>query len=131
MNPKIKNLIIFSVIFILLVVGYVVFFRGGSQPALTTTTGTPLPSTTTTTGVNVGQEFLTTLLNLKNIQLDDSVFNDPAFSKLQDYTITLVPEGNEGRVNPFAPIGTDFSATTVSATSATSTTSSISTAPSL
>lgn len=128
MNPKIKNLIIFSVIFILLVVGYVVFFRGSPQPALTTTTGIPLPSATAPTG-DVGQEFLTTLLNLKNIQLNDSVFNNPAFSKLQDYTITLVPEGNEGRVNPFAPIGTDFSGMTTS--TATSTTSSISTAPSL
>lgn len=122
MNPKIKNLIIFSAIFILLVVGYVVFFRGSSTPALTTTTGAALPAATAGAGVDVGQEFLSTLLNLKNIKLDDAVFNNPAFDKLQDYTITLVPEGNEGRLNPFAPIGTDFSGSTFFDTSTVSST---------
>ncbi len=41
------------------------------------------------------------------MSLNDGVFTDPAFKSLQDFTRPLVPLGNEGRVNPFSPIGSD------------------------
>ncbi len=56
---------------------------------------------------DVGEEFLSTLLNLNSIELNESVFNDQTFRSLKDFTITLIPETNVGRENPFAPIGTD------------------------
>ena len=58
-------------------------------------------------GAVLGQEFLTLLLNVKNIRLDDSIFTDPAFATLRDSSIVLIQDGNEGRPNPFAPIGSD------------------------
>ena len=56
---------------------------------------------------SIQQEFLPILLNIKNLKLDDSIFQDPAFLSLTDSSIILVPDGNEGRPNPFAPIGFD------------------------
>lgn len=70
----------------------------------------------------VGEEFLVTLLNLRSIELDGSLFEDKSFSSLKDFTITLVPESNVGRVNPFAPIGTDAVTSPVSQTTTTTTT---------
>ena len=53
-------------------------------------------------------DFLTLLLNVKNIKLEDAIFSDPAFQGLTDSSITLEPDGNEGRPNPFAPLGQDI-----------------------
>lgn len=104
MNPKIKNILIFIAIFGLAAGAYVLFFKSEDVPPLTNSSGAPV---TTVSGSSVGQEFLTTLLNTRNIKLDDAVFNNPAFGRLQDYTITLTPEGDEGRDNPFAPLGAE------------------------
>ena len=53
------------------------------------------------------QDFLSLLLNVKSIKLDSTIFDDPAFLSLYDSSITLTPDGTEGRVNPFAPLGAD------------------------
>ena len=53
-------------------------------------------------------DFLTLLLGVKNIKLEDAIFSDPAFQSLRDSSIVLVPDGNEGRPNPFAPLGQDI-----------------------
>jgi hypothetical protein len=121
MNPKLKNILIFGGIFILLVVGYIVFFGGNTQntPALTTTGGTTGASTAVTSPTSqsaVGKEFLTTLLNLRNIKLDDSIFTNPAFASLQDFELSLIQETNPGRPNPFLPLGVDQSTATTGST---------------
>lgn len=105
MNPKLKNILIFIVIFALAAGAYVLFFKSEPTPSLTGTSGTPVSAVS---GSTVGQEFLSILLNTRNIKLDDSVFNNPAFGRLQDYTIILTPEGNEGRDNPFAPLSAEL-----------------------
>lgn len=50
-------------------------------------------------------ELLVLLTSLESISLDDSIFFNPAFEALRDITIPLLREGNEGRPNPFAPVG--------------------------
>lgn len=60
---------------------------------------------------NVGQGFLDTLLSLRTIKLDRSVFDRDSFKQLRDFTKELVPQNNQGRPNPFAPIGTDVEIT--------------------
>jgi hypothetical protein len=118
MNPKIKNILI--IIALLALAGGIYFFflrPAPAVPSLATSAGAPVSASPS--GSQVGQEFLTLLLNLKTITLNDAIFSKPAFKDLQDYTITLVPEGNEGRVNPFAPIGvesTDNATSTISIT---------------
>ena len=110
MKPLIKNIIIGAVIFVVLVVIYFAFFKSNPAPALVSSSGAPVSAAAGAgTGPAVGQEFLNLLLNVRNIKLDDSILNLNSFKSLQDFTITLTPEGNEGRINPFAPIGVETS----------------------
>ena len=83
---------------------------------------TPISPISDATGLNsnpqdspVNQDFLTILLNVKNVKLDDSIFSDPAFNSLRDSSIVLVPDNTEGRPNPFAPIGFEKIAAPVNA----------------
>jgi hypothetical protein len=114
MSSKIKSVIIFVSIALVVILVYVFFFKSApKQPALTSTVtgGTAALPGISPSGANLGtdvnQEFLALLLNVKKIQLNDSIFTDSAFVTLRDSTITLISEGNEGRPNPFAPIGVD------------------------
>jgi hypothetical protein len=110
MNPKIKNIIIFAVVAVALILVYVLFLKPAPQEAnLTTSSGASVIPNTNTSDQNntIGANFLATLLSVKNITLDDSIFNDPTFATLRDTSIVLVPDQTQGRPNPFAPIGTD------------------------
>ena len=113
MSPKVKNIIIIAGVGVALVLVYVFFIRSSSSdtPALTSSSvpsSAPGPSGNTTTETSqLTQDFLSLLLNVKNIKLDETIFSDGAFSALTDSSITLLPDGTEGRPNPFAPIGSD------------------------
>lgn len=50
-----------------------------------------------------GQEVVETLLALRAITLDGSIFSDPAFASLRDTSTDIVQEP-VGRPNPFAPL---------------------------
>ena len=117
--PKIKNILIFVAIAIVFVLIYVYFIKpdpvgnatlvSSSTPAgiATSATGaTPLTETEINNS-QVAKEFLSLLLSVKNIKLNIDIFSDIAFTSLHDSSIILVPDGNEGRPNPFAPIGAD------------------------
>jgi len=113
MNPKIKNIIIFSAVGIALVLVYIFFIKKApAENSLVSSSDTPGVSSESTSALSenkteMGSEFLAIFLNIKNIKLNDSIFSEPAFSLLKDSSITLVPDGNEGRTNPFAPIGSE------------------------
>ncbi len=108
---KIKNIIIFLVI-IALGVGIYFYMKNKSSPdvpALVSSGGTSaVADTGGDTATNQTKDFLTLLLSVKDIKLDDSIFKDPAFISLDgSHSIILTPDGTEGRPNPFAPIGSD------------------------
>lgn len=109
--PKIRNIIIFIAIGAVLVLIYIFFIRASpdNTTTLVSSSGASAVSGTGAAGNNpsVAQDFLTLLLSVKNIKLDDTIFSDDAFKSLHDSSITLTPDGNEGRPNPFAPLGTD------------------------
>ena len=122
MDPKIKNIIIIGAAAVLLVGGYV-FYASRSAPQPDLVTNAPsgvatLPASSSTSGV-VGSDFLTLLLDVKNIKLDDSIFSDPAFTSLHDSSIVLTPDTDTGRVNPFAPIGVDSTSSVTNSPSST------------
>jgi hypothetical protein len=50
------------------------------------------------------QKILDLLLALRSIQFDDTIFSNPAFVSLRDFTTKIVPEP-AGRPDPFAPLG--------------------------
>lgn len=119
---------VFKIVIILLVLGALAFvgmsILGDSQDSgapssglQSTSTGNPLATTnqTTTASSNpnlldteqINREFVAMLLNLDAIKLNDDIFSEPAFRVLRDNSIRLNQPGNEGRPNPFAPIGID------------------------
>jgi len=109
---KIKNILIFIGVALVLVLAYFFIFKKTPvQPSLISSTGNSVLPTNTKQGATpeISQDFLTVLLSVKNIKIDDSIFTDPAFLSLNDSTIQLVSDGNEGRQNPFAPLGSDIS----------------------
>jgi len=117
MNPKIKNIIIFSAIAIVLILVYFFFFKSSPQDqSLLSSSGGSDPTAVDTTaqGTAVGSDFISLLLNVKSIKLDYSIFTDPGFLSLKDSSITLTQDGTEGRRNPFAPIGIEVEPTTSS-----------------
>lgn len=113
MLSKIKNIIIFVIIGAVLVLGYIFFIKKDTDEAnLISSSGAPaLPvaGSTTTSGTSTfNNDFLGVLLNIKSIRLDDGIFLSPSFSSLRDSSILLIPDGTEGRPNPFAPLGSDI-----------------------
>lgn len=117
--PKTRNIIIFVAIAAVFALAYFMFLRPESEETANLVS-TPSPQAVTTGGVLpaagasvpntplAANDFLTLLLNVKNIKLEDAIFADPAFQGLRDSSITLEPDGNEGRPNPFAPLGQDI-----------------------
>ncbi|MFA6076929.1 MAG: hypothetical protein WC735_02535 [Candidatus Paceibacterota bacterium] len=109
--PKIKNIIIFIAIGISFVLIYIFFIKPSPDNKATLVSSPSVPATpgaiTKKNDPAVTQEFLNLLLSVKNIKLNDAIFSNSAFLSLHDSSITLVPDGNEGRINPFAPLGAD------------------------
>ncbi len=119
-----KGLKIFLMILILVVFGAIAYFLLGNEDFSLNVSPTASPLATTSnepvSGLaaqntaeidadQIGQEFLTQLLNIRSIKLREDIFSRPAFISLTDFTIELIQLGNEGRVNPFAPFGIDGS----------------------
>lgn len=98
-----QHKLIFIIIIMLIVVG--VWFglsQGGAPAAVLTTTSASGAPTSAKSSV-ADQELVGTLLTLRAVTLAGTIFSEPAFSSLQDYGTTIVPEP-VGRLNPFAPL---------------------------
>jgi hypothetical protein len=91
-----QNLIIIGLIIIAAFFAYSFFFAAKPEAALS--------STAPTASNSVDQDLITLLLQLRAIKLDNSIFTNPVFTSLQDFSQALVPEA-VGRTNPFAPLG--------------------------
>ena len=109
---QIKNILIPLALVAVLILGYIFFIKKAPDASTLTSNITTSTSVTDAGSLPITQEFVTLLLNVKNIKLDDSIFRDPAFAILTDSSISLVPDGTQGRPNPFAPVGADTSTTT-------------------
>ena len=114
--PNIKNILIFGGVAVALILVYVFFIRTpeGSAPSAITVSdssnGTLDSSDTNDQNSLLASNFLSLLLNVKNIKLNVSILSDRTFESLHDSSIILEPDGTEGRPNPFAPIGNDGTA---------------------
>ncbi len=115
MSSTIKNIIILIVVAVALVLVYIFFIKKAPVQDATLTSSTTgaavVPGAGTTSGASdtaaISEDFITLLLNVKSIKLDDTIFSDQAFISLRDSSITLTQTGDEGRPNPFAPIGSE------------------------
>lgn len=100
--PKInKNIVLIIGLVIVAGAGYYTFTREPSNDAtITTTSGTGESI--------VGQELVIELNRLKSLRnLNTDILSDPIFISLTDFT-QPVPVQPTGRVNPFAPVGSDI-----------------------
>lgn len=61
----------------------------------------------------VGSDIIAELRLLNSIQLDVTIFTSDVFRSLNDFSLEVVPEP-QGRVNPFASIGSDSVASAAS-----------------
>ena len=132
---KSKSSTLILILAAVLVVGILVYFfvirSSGSSSASTdaglvsTNTGaaSAVPTAATSAG-NPGDQVVALLRNLTAISLSDAVFQNPSFAMLTDLSIALPPATNPGRRNPFAPVGTDASTSTVTTTTSTAPSSS-------
>lgn len=121
---KIKNIIILVVVGTILVFVYFSYIKRDSaeQAGLISSSLSPIAPNTVNaeSGSSISQDFLTLLLGVRNIKLADSIFSDVAFTSLDSsHSITLTPDGTEGRANPFAPLGTDAPVSTTPASTTT------------
>jgi hypothetical protein len=96
-----KNIVVVVLLVILLGGGYYFFMRS------------PKASVGALGGVSAAdaaisnsdeQDLINQLLQLQSLKLDESIFTDPSFTSLTDYTQTIAPEP-VGRSNPFLPVG--------------------------
>lgn len=112
MSSTIRNIIIFVVIAAALILIYLFFIKGSPAPeaGLVSSTGTPVLNTGTPSDASIVAtgDFLTLLLNVKNIKLNTAILSDPSFNSLHDSSIVLTPDFTEGRPNPFAQFGNDI-----------------------
>lgn len=74
----------------------------GSLTSSLDTTGTVPVATTSSNQLAEDTAFLSQLISLTNIKVDDSLFTDKAFGLLKDNNIKLEPVPY-GRTNPFSP----------------------------
>ena len=107
-----KNTKLIILIVILFAAAIGVFFMSqssGSQANLQVSNDSATSTTSTdVTGDNsIAQSFVTLLLSVKNLKLDDKIFSNPAFISLHDSSVTLTPDITVGRPDPFAPFGSD------------------------
>lgn len=134
MAPKLRNIAIFVSIAAIFALIYIFFIKPSpDQDSLVSTSNASLPNldnTETETGAPdatslVAKDFLTLLLSVKSIKLNDAIFSDVAFNSLRDSSITLTPDGTEGRVNPFAKLGSDAVSTSPPASSSSTSSTSL------
>ena len=111
-----KNFIIFLAIALAITAVYVFFIKdSGPESNLVSSVAANVVPTAPSVGATssnsednlLAEDFLALLLSVKNIKLDNSIFDDVAFNKLRDSTIVITQSGGEGRPNPFAQFGTD------------------------
>lgn len=97
---KYKIAILSILLVVILGIGYSVFFVGESDTASLVSDRVGSPG-----DVVVGKNLLALLLTLQSIDLKEDIFTDPAFRRLEDFSLELAPQ-SVGRVNPFAPLST-------------------------
>ncbi len=115
MKKGLKTLLIILAVIAIAAAAYFVLGNSNQEPAsglVADSTNAPVSSpinqSASTLTAEIGQEFIATLLSLQSINLDTTLFSNPAFVTLENRTLTFEDIQTNGRPNPFAPIGTDI-----------------------
>src|SRR5690242_6026100 len=90
-------------IVIIVVVVATIWYGLSSSSSTPEATLTTISTTGSPTADATDQELVSTVLALRAVCLSGSIFQDPAFTSLQDFSTPIVQE-QVGRANPFAPL---------------------------
>ena len=101
MSDLIQKLKIPAIVIVVIIIIFFVYTTYFSQSS----SSTDLQVSTSQTSAQ-DQNFLNLLLQIKNINIDTTLFQNSAFISLQDDTLPILDQPY-GRPNPFAPIGQD------------------------
>jgi hypothetical protein len=97
-----------------LIVIAVVIVLGGAWYMLSGSSAPTLTSTSTDAGSSpADQQLVTNLLALRAVKLDGTIFSNPAFLSLKDFSTQIVSEP-VGRADPFAPLSSSAATSTTS-----------------
>ena len=91
-----KTWIWVTIVIIIAAIGYF-YFTGSTAPA-----NTGLVSSNPDSAA-VGSQVLSLLNQIQSLKIDTSLFSDPGYMTLRDYSVAIPPV-NVGRPNPFAPL---------------------------
>lgn len=111
--PKIRNIIFFILIALVVFLVYFFFLKKEKEPALVISSSATIPTINTSQNPDllnssIVVNSLPVLLSIQDIKLDLAIFSNTVFDQLKDSSILLTREReNEGRSNPFSPIGSD------------------------
>lgn len=97
-NSTLKSTIIIVAIIAIALIAY--FYYEGGKPA---DSGSLLSAGSAQNGSLVGSQVLGLLNQIQSLHIDVSLFTDPGYQTLRDYSVEIPPE-NVGRDNPFAPL---------------------------
>lgn len=102
---KFKGLII---IVVLVVLGFIAYSKFMPKASTQQSGVVRQPGSSETGGFDVNdgpaRAFVTQLLAIQSIKFNTSIFAEPTFKSLEDFSRELVPQP-AGRLNPFAPLG--------------------------
>jgi hypothetical protein len=106
-NSLLRNKLVIVVIIIIVIAGAWYGLSSSSAPAASSDSAL----TSNATDTSGDSQIVSTLLALQAITLSGTIFTNPAYATLKDFTTPIVPEPT-GRTDPFAPITTQSVATT-------------------
>jgi hypothetical protein len=108
---ELKDLTLIGIIFMVILgaVWYALSAGSGTSAAVEVTEGGVLVATAGDPEAEADPDVLKLLLDMRAIKLDGRLFKSPAFRALQDTGRQILKEP-QGRVNPFAPAGSDADA---------------------
>jgi len=95
-----RNILLALGFTLIIALGYFLFFRGGSNPPLTSSSSDQAGSDL----LIQDQAFLGRLQKLQMLKMDTTILNNERFVSLHNFRRELVDE-RTGRPNPFLPVG--------------------------
>jgi len=110
-KPSSKKTWIWGVGIVLVAVIAYFYFSGGSAPSSQASLQVQAGS------VTPGSQVLALLNQIQSLRIDRSLFSDPGYKSLQDYSVAIPPQG-VGRADPFAPLPGDAVSAPASAATA-------------
>lgn len=89
---------------VIVIVALLLYFYYKGNPSDASTSSLTVVSAESMEARASSDRVLALLSEIRSLNIKDSLFSDPVYKSLVDYTIAI-PDQPVGRINPFAPVG--------------------------